>query len=304
MGKKVQTVFNVANNALTIEGDSSESTEYYSREPSAGAPSTSAASPNTLRKQLRSAQDNQVKSSLAAGATPELPSSLRRVHKEARIGVAVEDAEAASESVVTLVRGAGGFIAGNTLTSGVRSSKTAALELRVPVARFETILGQIGKLGEVTSKNVSGEDITAQVSDANQSARILSNDLSIREAQIRARQQKSTTKKPFVLSWDQRAELRNLRIQAAQARARLELLKKTSELSNISVQLLENALQPGQGGFVENISDTGAAATQSFLLAARLPIQLLIWILAYSPLWLPALLAWRYYLKKEKQRTA
>jgi hypothetical protein len=245
------------------------------------------------------AAQRRVPSSVYPGsAASMLPSTLRRVHKEARIAVEVKKLEEQSDAVESMVKSAGGFVVSNTLSTSGNGAKTAALDIKVPVKQFETILKQIGDLGEVKAKNVSGQDLTEQVSDAQAADNVLSSELSVKEAMLKEARLKAAKKKNVVLNdWQQRAEVRRLRIEAAQVRARLELLRRTSELSNISVQLQEQPILPGQGGFLEGISETGHDAFESFLVAARLPINLLIWILAYSPLWIPLLIAYHYMLR-------
>lgn len=298
LGKKVQTVFNVANNALTDGG----SGEYYAQAPAAAPEAENESSAQSNVKPLTGnwRKDMPGSAGASAGAVSS-PDISRRVHKEASIGVAVKSAESASDSVVALVQGAGGFIAGNSLTTGADNSKNAAIEVRVPVARFESVLREIGKLGEVKSKNISGQDLTERFSDADEARRIMINDLSIKEAQLRAAKERAEAKKrTYVPDWQQRAELRDLRIRAAQARARLELLRKTTDLANISVQLQESAVPPGQAGFWQSLNTTKGEAAQSFTAVARIPIACVIWILAYSPLWLPLLFAWWYFNRAPK----
>ncbi|HVF11401.1 MAG TPA: DUF4349 domain-containing protein, partial [Abditibacteriaceae bacterium] len=233
-----------------------------------------------------------------------LPSTLRRVHKEARVTVEVKELEEQSNAVESMVKSANGFVVSNALSTGGDGVKTAALDIKVPVKHFETVLAQISRLGEVKAKNVSGEDITEQISDAQAADNVLSSELSVKEAMLKEARLKAAKKKNVVPDdWQQRAEVRRLRIEAAQIRARLELLRRTSDLSNISVQLQQPPHIPGQGGFLEDISETGHTAFESFLVAARLPINLLIWILAYSPLWIPLLIAYQYASRVYGRRT-
>lgn len=52
------------------------------------------------------------------------------------------------------------------------------------------------------------------------------------------------------------------------------------------------------------MDDTGRAAVNSFLTAARLPILALIWLLAYSPVWVPLAIAYHYTAKAHRRRVA
>lgn len=248
--------------------------------------------------------------SSAGNIAASLPSSLRRVHKEARIGVAVARVEDSGEAVEAMTKSAGGFVLSNALTTGGNGLKSANLSLRVPVGQFETVLSRIAKLGTVKSKNVAGEDITERFSDADQAERVLNSELSVKESMLQAalqREKESQKKKrvdSYRVSWQQRADVRQLRIQTAQARARLELLKKVSELSNIEVELNEKPVVPGTAGFTEELGRTSREAFASFAIAVRVPINVLIWILAYAPLWLPLILIYRFATKHYGRRVA
>lgn len=229
-----------------------------------------------------------------ATSTDNMPSSLRRVHKEGRVTVAVEKVEDQSDAVTQMVKSAGGFVADNTLSTGGDGLKTATLSLKVPVKQFETIMGQIARLGEVKAKNIVGEDITEKFSDVEQADRILGSELSVKESQLKAALVLADTKRKRAIPvpWQQRAEVRELRIQAAQMRARLDLLKKISDLATIEAQIQEKPHLPKQTGFLGDINDNTASALDTFVVAARVPVNLLLWLLAYSPLWLPLLVAY------------
>lgn len=219
----------------------------------------------------------------------------RKVHKQAEITVAVDRIEPKSEAVEQIVQRAGGFVANNQLSTGDDNAKTAALIVRVPVAQFETVLGQIARLGTIRAKNVHGEDLTEQTSDAEQENHVLVNEIRYKEARLRARGDGRNT-----LTEEQAA--RHLRIELAQARARLQLLQKMAALATITVQM-EEAQKEKQGvGFVGEMSDLGRVAVNNFLQAARLPFVLLIWIVAYAPVWAPLVIAYRYAVRAGQRR--
>lgn len=238
-------------------------------------------------------------SAVRGANTDNIPAIFRRVHREARMTVAVDDIEAQSDNVEQLVRGAGGYVVSNNLSTGSDNRKTATLDLRVPVSRFETVISELARLGNVRAKNISGQDITEQYSDSQQAKNVISNDLAIRDAQLKAalakaeaaaKRHRQTPEDP----WQLRAEVRRLRIEAAQVRARLEILRKLSDLSQISIELQEKKAAPEKGGFGKEMRDSGQAATETFLAAARLPLKFLLWAFAYSPLWLPFVFFYRW----------
>jgi hypothetical protein len=169
------------------------------------------------------------------------------VHKEGSLAVEVENLEQDSDAVETMVKKAGGFVANNTLSTQKDGLKSAALEIRVPVKQFETVIKQIAGLGEVKAKKVEGEDITAQVSDANEENNIVATDLRARLEQYRQAKERAARKNKGVPDdWQRRMEIRQMRIQLAQVRARLDYLKKLSDFAALSVQLREKPQRPGR----------------------------------------------------------
>lgn len=240
-----------------------------------------------------------------AASSSVLPAALRRVHKEARLTVAVDNMEEQSAKAEQSVRAAGGYIVSNDLNTGADNRKSARLELRVPVGRFEGMVSELSQLGEVRAKQVTGQDITEQFSDSQQAKNVLTSELTTRELQLKealARIEAAKKKKKYAADpWELRAEVRRLRIEASQARARLELMRKLSELSAITLELKEKSLTP-TGGFSQELNETLAGAGDTFLAAARLPLKLLIWAFAYSPLWLPLIIAYRLLSRRPASR--
>lgn len=228
----------------------------------------------------------------------------RRVHKEGSLTVEVERLEASSNAVETMIQKASGFVANNDLSTGNNGLQSAALEIRVPVKQFDTVVKEISALGKVQAKRVVGEDITAKVSDANEENNIVAADLRQKLAQYQKAKERAALKKRSVPDdWQQRADIRQMRIQLAQVRARLELLKKMSDYAALSVQLREKSAAVNGGGFLGDVGNTGKAAYESLQQAARLPINLLIYILVFSPFWLPILIVWRYFLRPTPRHT-
>ncbi|HEX9995970.1 MAG TPA: DUF4349 domain-containing protein [Abditibacterium sp.] len=217
----------------------------------------------------------------------------RAVHKQGSLTVAVDDAEAKGSAVEILVKNVGGFVANNALSTGSDGRKTATLDLRVPVGDFESVVGKIGKLGMVREKSVNGEDITQRLTQSAAQQKSLQNELSIREAQLRAANPKKADARRSIV-----ADVRQLRFQANQARAQLEYLRKYAALSTLFVTLQDKPKTVTPAGWTGSLGQTGREAWNSFLVTAKWPLAVVIWILAYAPLWLPALLIWRRFGRK------
>ena len=241
----------------------------------------------------------QDKVRVAGGGVPitvDVPQ--RQVHKEATIGVQVPNPEVTSDTVETMVKETGGYIAANTLSTGDNGLKTAELIVKVPVTGFEAFLSQVGKLGNVQSKNISGEDITEKTSDADQTEGVLEDDVQKSEARLKALGSKA--------KWHDEQATRDLRIQLAEARARLILLKRMAALSTITIDLSQTpkptAPAPVTNGFVEGLKVNTHDALQSLLSSASALLALIIWLLAYAPLWVPLILVGRYGLREYRKR--
>lgn len=217
----------------------------------------------------------------------------RAVHKQGSLAVTVDDAESKGSAVEILIKNAGGFVAQNALSTAGDGRKTATLDLRVPVDGFETVVAKIGKLGVVREKSVNGEDITQRVTVAGAQRESLARELSIREAQLRALGSKKAAQRSAIVS-----NVRGLRLQANQARAQLEYLKKYAALATLYVTLQDKAKPAPVVGATSELNTTARAAWSSFLTTAQLPLQLGLWILAYAPLWLPTLLIWKKWGRK------
>lgn len=235
------------------------------------------------------------------GASTVLDADLtrRRVHNDASITVDVDDPEAASDTVEGKVKDSGGYVASNNLTTGDDGLKTAELTVKVPVAEFQGILGEVAHMGNVTAKNVTGEDITDKVSDAQQEEGVLADEVDKANARLALLGRKS--------KWDDAETARDLRIQLAQSRARLMLLKKLGELSDIDITLTQKAKPaPAQTtGFMSDMNDTTKSAFGSMLGAVGALLAYLIWIVIYSPIWIPVGLAGRWaYRRYWRERSA
>lgn len=220
-------------------------------------------------------------------------STGRQVHKSATITVQVADPEAGGDKIEDAVKSAGGFVTNSSLNTDPDGVKTAQMTVKVPLPQFEGTLAQIAKLGSVTAKNVTGEDITEKVSDADQKQEVLQQDMDQAQEQLK--------KKGAKASWDLQEDARDLRIQLAQARARLKLLKSLSELSEIDITLSQptKAAPPVQTGFLSDLGNSGRGALESALGCLSTLIGIVFSILAYAPLWIPAWLIgrliWRRY---------
>lgn len=216
----------------------------------------------------------------------------RQVHREASLTVEVPNAEQQSEAVERLVKESKGYVAQNELTTQEDHTRQASLTCKVPVDQFDTVMGQIARLGLLKGKTLSGEDITEKISDEQETGHVLRADIAATEAKLKTRRRHADTVRD-------EESLRQLRIRIAQSQAHLKMLTRLGELAEITVELDEKpknavpAATKPTSPFMQEISGTGQAAAHAFLMALRLPIQLLVWMVVYSPLWALLFFAYR-----------
>lgn len=231
----------------------------------------------------------------SAKARSSVANITRDVHRTATLTVEVKSAEAASEAVETMVKETkGGYVAENQLTTNDDGTKTANLTIKVPVNDFDSFLSRASRQGIVKAKNITGEDVTENISDTSQERKSLTQQAE--EARQNLQNARSKSQKS-----EASQEIRDLKVQIAQAEGRLELLKKSARLSDVTLELREKPKESTPlktGGFVDQMKDTAQMAQENFVSAARVPILLLIWVVVYSPLWLLVLFAYRLVTRR------
>ncbi len=227
------------------------------------------------------------------------PDSLRQVHKEASLGLRVADPDATGDKINDMVKETGGYVAANNLTTDPNGRKSGELIVKVPESQFETFLAAAAKLGTVVSKNITGQDITEKTSDAHEAQSVQESDLEQDEARLKALGSKA--------KWEDKEDTKDQRVRLAQTRARLKMLKRMAALGTITIDLSQTpkaAAVPVTGGFLGTLQATTHDALQSLAGSAAALLALVIWLLAYSPIWVPLLLLGRYARKEYKKREA
>jgi hypothetical protein len=137
----------------------------------------------------------------------------------------------------------GGFVGNTSLLAGKEEQKTATLELRIPSAQFDAVVGALNQLGKVETVTVSAEDVSEEYVDLG--AR-LANARRV-EARLVEMLGKRTGKLSDVLTVEQ--ELSRVRQEAERYEARIRWLEHRASLSSLSVSLHEKAplIEPPRG---------------------------------------------------------
>ena len=98
----------------------------------------------------------------AAGSLANLPQE-RMVIKSATLAVRVRDVASAFVRAVQLAEAGGGYV--QTSTQSEEGGGQADVTIRVPPHGFLPLIASLGALGTVTTKTISGEDVTQEYYD-------------------------------------------------------------------------------------------------------------------------------------------
>ncbi|NJP32750.1 DUF4349 domain-containing protein [Micromonospora thermarum] len=98
------------------------------------------------------------------GAPADLRVDQRAIIYTGSMRVQVQDVDRAARDAIALTTTAGGFVGGDQRRSA-DGDATAELTLRVPAAKFTTVVDEIAKLGTRQRQEISTEDVTEETVD-------------------------------------------------------------------------------------------------------------------------------------------
>jgi hypothetical protein len=234
----------------------------------------------------------------AAGVTPDDISKYtrgsaiedveRKVVQTADLSVRVNrNLESAQDDVARRLKKDGGYVERSALSSAEGGERIAEMALRVPVEKFEEWLTYLGEMGDVTAKNVHGEDVTGTWIDQRADVREL------RKEEERLSKQYRNAKTAAARE-EARYALLDLRPRIAASEERFALTGKLAALATVRLKLTEEPQARVRGNLLHDLDNTTRSALAAFLVAIRVPAALLIWLAVFSPLWLPCLLVYRW----------
>ena len=172
----------------------------------------------------------------SAGSPDEVPALPSKVVKTGSVSLQVDSGHL-SETVTALTSdavGLGGFVASSSETTGASSTPSGATTLRVPVAGFETLVGEVQRLGTATAVTITGNDVTAQYVDLQARIQALEDTRSQFE-QILAKAQTIGD----ILSVEQ--QIGSLQGQIEQLQGQQQVLDDQATYSTLSVTVTEKA---------------------------------------------------------------
>jgi len=186
----------------------------------------------------------------AATAAPELgarasdaTTTERLVIKNATLSLVVKDSAASVNSISTLADGLGGFV----VSSNVYQTSTdaagnkimrAQISIRIPADKFLPAIEQLEGMtvsGKADTKNISGEDVTAQYTDLQSQLR----NLEAAEQQLQQIMDSATKTEDVLAVYNQLVSIRG---QIEQVKGQMQYYREAAALSLISIDLIPDAL--------------------------------------------------------------
>ncbi|MDO9516996.1 MAG: DUF4349 domain-containing protein [Methanosarcinaceae archaeon] len=184
----------------------------------------------------------------------------RKVISTADLAIKVDDSAAAIDEIIKITEAAGGFVSSSSVYDSYYEGdqKEGYATVRVPKDGFTSVIGDIETLGEVTSKTISGRDVTEEYIDL--SARL--GNLERQEERLVEILAMATTVEEVL---DVERELGRIRGEIESLTGRLKYLNDKVDLSTITVRVSEprpitqswgirDALSESVAGFISSVA--------------------------------------------------
>ncbi|QGN45466.1 DUF4349 domain-containing protein [Micromonospora sp. WMMC415] len=223
----------------------------------------------------------------AGGAPADLRVDQRAIVYTGSMRVQVQDVDRAARDAIALTTTAGGFVGGDQRRSA-DGDATAELTLRVPAAKFTTVVDEIAKLGTRQRQEISTEDVTEETVDLD--ARIATQRARVENGRRLLARATSITD---LVSLEN--ELARREADLASLEAKKRRLADLTALSTITVSLVGPEARPVDGeervGFLAGLDAgwkvflasltvllTVLGALLPWLVTVGVPVGLLVWL--------------------------
>jgi len=202
----------------------------------------------------------------------------RQVVRTGALTIRVPSVEKAEAKVTEYVEGVRGYIEDTSSQNLSGKTPSMTMVVRIPQAKFAEALSTFEKLGVRTAKDTQASDVTQQVVDVD--ARL--KNLRSQEETYRAILRNANKVGEIV---DVQERLGGIRGEIESMQAQRNALGKLAALATINLRLHQRPpVEQATGGWVK---DTWSSATDGFSSAMRSLSAIGIWILVYTPIWLP-----------------
>ncbi|HEV8311206.1 MAG TPA: DUF4349 domain-containing protein [Methylomirabilota bacterium] len=232
-----------------------------------------------------------------AGSPETAPTGAwgRQIIRQATLAVELGDVEQAIARLTELVEAAGGYVADTQTHADTAGVTRATVTVYVPPAAFGRTLRDLEPLGRVTSRRISGQDVSEEFVDLEARVR----NLERHEAQLVAFMGKAQKVADLV---SLEGEVARVRGEIERLTGRLRFLRARTEMAAIQVGLVRvGATAPPEG----LLARAWERVRREFVAGWRTAFDVAVGIAALaaqlSPLGIPAGLAWALYRRVRRQ---
>ncbi len=210
----------------------------------------------TMVEQPEEAEAWDLQSGTAAGesgtvapSTSTLPQFRMRVVKTALMRMETEKGGYAKvrEEALAMASAAGGYMEGESSSRDDEGLTYATLTLRIPADRFDGVVSDAAELGEVTSTEVSTEDVSAEYVDLESRLKHLQAEESFYLSLIA----KAQTIQEMVTI---REHLDAIQLEKEQVQGRMDFLDQQAGFSTLTLSVSETGPEDGEG-FWDSVAD-------------------------------------------------
>lgn len=202
----------------------------------------------------------------------------RVVVRSADVGLKVSDVAKAVAETERTVMAMGGIVGSTNFDSSVDNAK-ATMDFRIPVKNFSAILDSLSKQGTVVRKNTSGQDVTAQVADADGRIRALADEEHNLIAELQQARNSS-------VRLEIRSRLSYVRQELEGLKSQNNATKDLAAMSRVTVSFEQaGQLDQGKGDDWFNQTTQGAGNMLGFI--GRIFGVGFIYTAFLAPVWLP-----------------
>ncbi len=220
----------------------------------------------------------------------------RLMVKNATQSLYVENVKKSLEAIGNYATSIGGYVVNKTMSTPEENSY-GYITVRVPASKLEEALEYFGKQAvRVVQETTSGTDITDQYMDINERLAILG-----RTKNIYVEMLDKATNFDQVLRAQQ--EILNVQNQIDSLKGQVEYMEKSAQTSLIEINLSTDELaldySPKESWRPKAVFKL---AFRSMVLTARKLANSVIWVAAYSVIWVPALIIFVIVKKQLKKK--
>jgi hypothetical protein len=216
------------------------------------APATEAAPDSLLTRAPQPKRDSggELAQAEAPGERTPAGEVKRRIIYAARVELSVEDVGKTDARLVAMVQAAGGHISGSEIIGNIGTLRSAFWTVRIPVERYESFLGEVASLGELSRRSSTSQDVTEEFYDIE--ARLKNK--RVEEARLVKLLEEATAALKDVL--DVERELARVREEIERFEGRIRYLADQTDLTTVTIHASERrqftpAAAPGLGTRIE-----------------------------------------------------